>query len=90
MRKCRKETAVIEVINKADAGFLNSASALSIILETLKNLFAMVHQRFNVFFWCGDRCDTIILHKKVQNIRRQECRKRRAKTDIFDTQVQEG
>ena len=43
--------------------------------KVLKNLFAMVHQCFDVFFWCGDRCYTIIFHQKIQNIRRQKCRK---------------
>ena len=43
--------------------------------KVLKNLFAMVHQCFDVFFWCGDRCYTIIFHQKIQNIRRQKRRK---------------
>ncbi len=50
----------------------------------------MVHQRSDIFFRCGDRCNTIIFHQIVQNIRRQKRRKRRAKTDVFDTQDAEG
>ena len=45
MRKCRKETAVIEVINKADTGFLNSASALSII-KRLKKIYMLWFNRY--------------------------------------------
>lgn len=50
----------------------------------------LVHQCFDIFFRCGNRCNTIIFNQKVQNIRRKERRKRRTKTDIFDTQMQEG
>ena len=72
---------------KADAGLLESCIGFGDLTEILKNLFLMVHQCFDIFFRCGDRCNTIIFHQIVQNIRRQERRKRRTKTDVFDTQV---
>ena len=68
---------------------LGSSTGFVDCTKVLKNLFAMVHQCFDVFFWCGDRCYTIIFHQKIQNIRRQKRRKRRTKTDIFNTKVQE-
>ena len=50
-------------------------------------LKAVFHQRFDVFFRRGDRCYTVIFYQKIQNIRRQKCRKRRTKTNVLDTQV---
>ena len=66
---------------------LESSIGFVDFIKALKNLFIMIHQCFEVFFRCGDRCNTIIFHQIVQNIRRQECRKRRTKTNVFDTQV---
>ena len=54
---------------------LGSSTGFVDCTKVLKNLFAMVHQCFDVFFWCGDRCYTIIFHQKIQNIRRQKRRK---------------
>ena len=47
-------------------------SALLALLALL--VLWSVYQRFDVFFWCGDRCYAIFFHKKVQNIRRQKRR----------------
>ena len=78
----KKETEV-----KSRCGTFKSSIGFVDCTKVLKNLFAMVHQCFDVFFWCGNRCYTIIFHQKIQNIRRQKRRKRRTKTDVFDTQV---
>lgn len=51
-------------INKADAGFLNPVSAL-LICEDFEKFILMIHQRFNIFFRCGDRCNTIIFYQIV-------------------------
>ena len=53
-RFCREESD-----HKADAGFLNPVSA-SEIHRDLRNLFVIIHQRFDVFFRRGDRCYTVI------------------------------
>ena len=66
--------------------FLNPASALS-ICEDFEKFILLVHQCLDIFFRCGDRGNAIIFPQIVQNIWRQERRKRRAKTDVFDTQV---
>ena len=55
----------------------------------VKKSFIVVHQCFDVFLRCGDRCNTIIFYQKVQNIRRQERWKRRTKADVFNTKMQE-
>ena len=47
-----------------------------------------LHKRFDVFFRCGNWCNAVIFHQKIQNVRRQKRWKRRAKTDVFDTQMQ--
>ena len=78
----KKETKV-----KSRCGTFESSIGFIDLTEVLKNLVLMVHQCFDIFFRCGDRCNAVIFHQIVQNIRRQECRKRRTKTDVFDTQV---
>ena len=44
----------------------------------------LFQQLFQIFFRGGDRCDSKILYQVIQNIGREECRKGRAKADVFD------
>lgn len=44
----------------------------------------LFQQLFQIFFRGGDRCDSKILYQVIQNIGREECRKRRAEADVFD------
>ena len=44
----------------------------------------LFQQLFQIFFRCGDRCNSKILYQVIQNIGREECRKGRAEADVFD------
>ena len=50
-------------------------------------LFSLLQKFFDILLWGCDRSNLIILHQEVQNIRRYKSWQRRAKADIFNSQM---
>ena len=49
----------------------------------------LFQQRFQIFFRRCDRCDAIVFHQEIKDVRRNKCRQRGAKADILNAQIQQ-